>query len=203
MKKIIFALLFLLMSLNLYAQLGAQISTSSNAKILKRISLQVDSIQFGAVQAGGGQTYLNPISYNSSSNIGFNSRLGKLLVDATPDEPIRIEFSTTISLLKGSDSITYKPTVSAIFGDQNITHSNTLNSVLCSADSPVAGEVTATSNRTGFGPYILINTENGSEKTTLFIGGYLYEANTTNPVPVSQPTGSYRGVINFNVIYNN
>jgi hypothetical protein len=204
-KSLALVALFSTIAFTASAQLGAQTSTSATARILKQITLGVDSIQFGTIAAGGGQTFINPTNFAGSTNIGFNSRIGRLTIDATADEPIRVEFDSTVKMLGpgGTDSIVYRPILSAVHGNLAITNANTALSVLTSADAPSAGQVTATTNRTGDGPFVLVQTEAGSEDVTMFLGGYLYQWNTTNPVPSSQTTGTYRGTLNFNVVYNN
>lgn len=206
-KTLLVAALFVGVGTNAHAQLGAQTSTSATARILKQITLAQDTIQFGTVAAGGGQTFLNPISTAASTNIGFNSRVGRLRIDATAEDPIRVEFDATVTMRTStlSDSITFQPIISAIRQDLTITDANRALSVLVSADPIVtpATQVTSTTNRTGTGPFCLVTTDAVGDMVTLFLGGNLFVVNTTTPIPSAGPTGTFRGTLNFNIFYNN
>lgn len=208
-KSILVAALFVGVGTTAKAQLGTTGSTSATARILKQITLAVDTIQFGTVAAGGGQTFLNPRFDQPavSTNVGFNSRVGKLRIDATAQEPVRVEFdaSVTMRTVSLSDSITFVPVISAIREDVAITNANRSASVLVSPDAIVdpVNDVTASTNANGTGPFCLVTTDPADDRVTLFLGGYLYVVNTTNPIPSSGPTGTFRGTLNFNVFYNN
>jgi hypothetical protein len=205
-KSLLVAALFVGVGTTAHAQLGATTNTSVNARILKQITLAVDTIQFGTVAAGGGQTFLNPRSTSGSTNIGFNSRVGKLRIDATAEEPIRVEFDAAVTMRTSSlsDSITYVPVISAIRGDRAINDANRDSSILVSPAAIVnpVTDVTAAGG-TGTGPFCLVTAAPGSDRVSLFLGGYLYVVNTTTAIPSSGPTGSFRGTLNFNVFYNN
>jgi hypothetical protein len=207
-KSLLVAALFVGIGTNANAQLGAQSSTSATARILKQITLLTDTIQFGTVAAGGGQTFLNPQSTAGSSNIGFNSRVGRLRIDATPEEPIRVEFDEEVIMTETGNpllQISYVPVVSAIRGDLVIDETNRNASVLVSPDAIVnpVTDVTASTNANGTGPFCLVTTNPGTDRVTMFLGGYLYVLNTTDPIPNTGPTGTFRGTLNFNVFYNN
>jgi hypothetical protein len=104
-----------------------------------------------------------------------------------------------------SDSITYVPIVSAVRGDRAINDANRDTSVLVSPDAIVnpVTDVTAATNANGTGPFCLVTCAPGSDRVSLFLGGYLYVYNTTTAIPSTGPTGSFRGTLNFNVFYNN
>jgi hypothetical protein len=206
-KSLLIAALFVGVGTTANAQLGTTGSTSATARILKQITLAVDTIQFGTVAAGGGQTFLSPISTAASTNIGFNSRVGKLRIDATAEEPIRVEFDASVTMRTASlsDSITYVPIISAVREDLPINDVNRALSQLVSPDAIVnpITDVTASTNANGTGPFCLVTADAADDRVTLFLGGYLYVVNTTTPIPSTGPTGTFRGTLNFNVFYNN
>ncbi len=190
------------------AQQGTPASTSATARILKQITFAaIDTIQFGTVAAGGGQTFLNPQDQSASTNVGFNSRIGRLVIDATAQEAVRVEFDQTVTMRKTSgpaDSITYEPTISVIRELKTINNTDRLNSVLISSNAitnPLT-DVTGAGG-TGKGPFGLITTAPADDRTTLYLGGSLYLYNTTTAIPAAGPTGTFRGTLNFNVLYAN
>lgn len=206
-KSLAIAALFVGIGSTAHAQLGAQTSTSVTARILKQITFaHTDTIQFGTVAAGGGQTELNPINQSLSSNVGFNSRIGRLVIDATAEEPLRVEFDTEVTMrtVSNSDSITFRPIISAVRGDRTINPADRLLSVLVS-DQAIVNPITDVTgpSGTGQGPVCLITTNAGSDRATLYLGGRLHPHGTTNPIPISGPTGTFRGILNFNVLYAN
>lgn len=207
LKSFFVLAMFLGVGISANAQQGAQTNTSVTARILKQITFTaVDTIQFGTVAAGGGQTFLDPRSQSNSTNIGFNSRIGRLIINATAEEPVRVEFDETVTMRtsNASDSITYKPIISVIRENKGITDADRTASVLLSDDAIAApaNDVTGP-NGTGEGPFGLITTDAADDESTLYLGGYLYLYNTTNPIPQAGPTGTFRGTLNFNVLYAN
>lgn len=206
LKSLSVMALFLAVGISANAQQGAQTSTSVTARILKQITFAaVDTIQFGTVAAGGGQTFLDPQSQANSDNVGFNSRIGRLVIDATANETVRVEFDENVTMrIAGGDSITYKPIISAIRQLRTINDADRANSTLLS-NQPITNplvDVTGPSG-TGEGPFGLITTDAVGDDATLYLGGYLYLYGTTTAIPSTGPTGTFRGTLNFNVLYAN
>lgn len=187
--------------------LGANANTSANARILKQITLFTDTIQFGAVAAGGGATLLSPVG-DPNSNVGFNSRVGRLRIDATPQEPVRVEFDSLVTMYRDSagiatDSVYYHPLLAGKGGDLAITNANLTGSELLSKDAPTGStQFTAPTNQIGRGPFGIVQTQ-GSDRATIFLGGDLYENTGGGAITSAKRTGTYRGTINFNVVYLN
>lgn len=206
-KSLALVALFSTIGFTASAQLGASSSTSATARILKQITLTTDTIQFGAIAAGGGATYLDPITPAASTNVGFAARVGRLMIDATPLEPIRVEFDSVVTMRKDApspDSITYRPIISVAHGDLAITPANQATSVLMNSIAlPASTDVTAPSGD-GTGPFGIVSTQSGTDRVSLFLGGNIYDYNTTNPIPsTGRQTGLYRGTLSFNVVYQN
>lgn len=207
-KSLFVAMLFIGLGTTAFAQLGAQNTVTATARILKQITLASDSIQFGTIAAGGGATLLSPTG-TGSTNVGFTNRAGRLVIDATPDEPIRVEFPDTIALYRLADSSTIKfrllitcgrGTVSYGTGAQDTTvfiHDQAITAPASTVTEPGGNG----RSNAGFG---LITTGDGPDETaTLFIGGNLYESGVgTNNISANQPTGTYRGAFTFNVLYS-
>lgn len=189
------------------AQTGTTTSTSATARILKQITFAaVDTIQFGTVAAGGGQTFLNPQDQAASTNVGFNSRIGRLVIDATPQEPIRVNFDATVTMrtISNSDSITYEPVISVIHELKTINTTDRAASILISSNAIVAPTTDVTGpTGNGKGPFGLITTTTADDRTTLYLGGSLYQYGTTTAIGSGGPTGTFRGTLNFNVLYAN
>jgi hypothetical protein len=188
--------------------LGAQEDVQVTARILKQITLAKTDISFGTVQAGGGQTFLDPKRQDSTSlNIGLTATVGTLVIDATAEEPISVEFNTTLPMIgtggsaTSTDTITFKPIISAIRGLKTINATDRAASVLVSNTTIIAPITTVTEPGTGEGPRCLITTDSADSKATLYIGGYLYMKGTTTPITTAQPTGNYTGTLNFNLNY--
>lgn len=209
-KSIAIAAFFISIGTSAYAQptsLGATSNVIVNARILKQITLFPDPVRFGIVAAGGGLTYLNPTG-GASVNVGFTAEPGRLLINATAEEDVRVEFPSWV-VMNGpgaADSVTYIPYITAAFGDVAVgdaaqTTSLPLNTTQAMTPSPV---VTA-GGGTGFGPFGIITTEDGTDETTLFIGGRLYlsDGTATLQVPSTQNTGTYTATMQFNVLYAN
>lgn len=199
--------------------LGANKDVNVAARILKQITLDTDSVSFGAVSAGIAIPYLNPIHADSNTNVGFNARLGRLTIDASANEPVRVDFPTLVTMRYVIDIATnqvyegtvedsliyYKPELSIKGGDLTWSISNVANSTLISKDTPASGDIVAATNNDGFGPFGLVQTQTPSEKVTLWIGGKLYATNAANDLitSVNTKTGRYLGTMNFNVTYFN
>ena len=208
-KSLLFVALFGGIASSTNAQsLGATGNTSATARILKQITLFTDTIQFGAVAAGGGASLLDPTNVSSNTNVGFNSRVGRLRIDATPQEPVRVEFDSLVTMYRDSagvntDSIYYHPLLAGKGGDLAITSANILNSELLSKDAPTGPtQFTATTNQVGRGPFGIIQTQ-ATDRSTIYLGGNLYENTSGGAITSAKRTGTYRGTINFNVVYQN
>ncbi|MDP2187663.1 MAG: hypothetical protein Q8J69_03170 [Sphingobacteriaceae bacterium] len=203
-KSLLVAALFVGVGTTAKAQLGTQGSVGANARILKQITItQNDSIRFGTVAAGT-QTFLNPQSQASSTNIGFSAAVGRLVVDASQEEPIRITFDSTVVLTRTTNdtSISFVPVISVIHGEQEANTANRTNSVLLSAQA-IANPITDVTGPSGNGegPVGLITTSGVDQRTTLFIGGYLYLRGTRSVIPSNGPQGTFIGGMAFNIIY--
>lgn len=194
------------------AQTGAQTTMTANARILKQITfVNNDNVQFGIVAAGGGQTFLNPQSQSGSVNVGFSSAPGRLIIDATSLQPIRVEFDTLVRMLNGNptpDTIGYRPIISGVLGNKTINATDRTASTLLNSTAMAEGDLIVTNaGGTGAGPVAIITTSStGSaggdlERSTLYVGGYLYQWNTTSAIPSGGPTGTFTGTLNFNVLY--
>lgn len=194
--------------------LGASTNTGAVARILKQITLNTDTVRFGAVAAGIDTPFLSPINPDSNKNVGFNARVGHLIIDASPNEPVRVEFDSSIVMyFNGNTAIPLTETDSFIyFVPQISVKDSTLawsldhvrNSVLLSQNTPADGDVVATTGNTGFGPFGIIQTQT-DDKATLWIGGKLYSGTGMNTLITSSTTktGRYIGSISFNVVYQN
>lgn len=214
MKTIIKSLMFVALFGGIATSANAQLlgktgSTTTHARILKQITLFTDSVQFGAVAAGGGPSFLSPSStQGQSTNIGFNSTVGRLRIDATPQEPVRVVFDSLVTMYRDSsgvntDSIYYHPMLAGKGGDLSISTANLDAAELTSKDQPTAaGQFTAPTNQTGRGPFAIIQTQ-ASDRATIYLGGNLYESTGGAAITSAKRTGTYRGTINFNVFYLN
>jgi len=219
-KTIAVAAVFVGIGSTASAQLGAQETMTVNAKILKKITLtNVEDVAFGTVQSNS-FTYLDPTDQAGSLNIGSVSNPGVLVIDASQNENIRVEFDESITLtdVGASLNITYVPIISAIYGDKDNNNTDRGNSVLLSKDTRTvfaANVPTATTNRDGRGGYAIISTNEDAtdpleyQKTTLYVGGYLVAAGSYTDGQVPLPTsadqviiqGTFAGTLSFNVIY--
>lgn len=209
-KSLLVAALFVGVGTTAQAQSGTAASTSATARILKQITLATDTIQFGTVAAGGGQTFLSPISQAASTNVGFNSRVGKLRIDATPQEAVRVEFDSEVKMWNTAtptaDTISYVPVLSAVHEDLAINDANRALSVLVSDQALLANTDVTGPTGSGQGPFCLVTTTASgtpADRVTLFIGGFLYQNGTTTAIQSGDPTGTFRGTLNFNVLYAN
>lgn len=182
--------------------LGATETVPVRARILKQITFAAeDTIRFGTVAAGS-QTYLDPQVQSASTNIGFNARVGRVVIDATADEVLRVVFDETVAMSTGGGSpvfIDYQPKISAVRTLLPINDANRALSVLVSNQPIGDPEVDVTGpNGTGFGPECFVTTDDTDDRVTLFIGGSLFETGTTNPATTQ---GTFEGVLNFSVQY--
>lgn len=189
-----------------FAQLGANTNITANARILKQITLASSNVNFGTIPAGTAPD-LSPTGVGST-NTGFTAVAGRLLIDATPDEQIRVEFPDSIKLgLNATDSVTYIPEVTAVYGDVALGDAGQATSIPVHniPASPIAATATGGNGR---GPFAIVYTDptvgSGKDKVSLFIGGQLYEEdNSPAVIPTNQPTGTYTGTMLFNVLYAN
>ena len=197
------------------AQTGATQTITATARVLKPITLHaVDAaVGFGGVFAGT-VPFLDPQG-TSSANVGFSSNIGSVVVDATAEEPIRVEFSDSLVLSgPSSSSIMYYPIISAFSTDESINTTNRGTSVLLDdAASTATPPLVTGSAGTGTGPFGIIVTSasqgNGTavDRATLLIGGKLggrgVGGTVVTPVarPSAQPTGTYSGTFTLNLLY--
>jgi hypothetical protein len=131
------------------------------------------------------------------------------MIDATPDEQIRVEFPDSIKLGLNADSVTYIPEVTAVLGDVALGAAGQATSTPVH-NIPDAGPVfpATAAGGSGRGPFAIVYTDPtvgpNKDRVTLFIGGQLYEEdNSPAVIPTSQPTGTYEGTMLFNVLYAN
>ena len=209
-KSILAAALFVGVGTTASAQtpaLGVAGEVGARVRILKQIIVaENDSILFGTVAAGNGQTFLDPRGV-ANSNVGIANAVGRLVITASAEENIRIDFDSAVVMQRtvpgATDSmITYVPVISVIHKDTAASAAARTASVLLSnaTISNVSTEVTGTGGN-GEGPTALFTTDPATEATTFFIGGYLYVLNTRTAIPSSHSTGTYIGEMNFNIFY--
>ena len=182
-----------------------------NARVLKPITLTgILNVAFGGVFANS-NPFLDPKG-QATAGVGFTAAVGRVVVDATAGEPIRVEFDT-IHLEDGpgpnANKIAYFPIISAYAtGDLSATNRDT--SILLGTATPTLGAVTVAG--TGQGPFGIIATSAAGspvDRATLLIGGSLgaitstYGSSPTPQVPISsnQPTGTYTGTLRLNLLY--
>lgn len=182
--------------------LGATTTVPVRARILKQITFTAqDTVRFGTVAAGS-QTYLDPQVQSASTNVGFNARVGRLIIDATADEVMRVVFDAIVVMSTTGTPpvfIDYQPKISAIKTLLPITDGNRALSTLVSNQAIVnpVTDVTGPAG-TGLGPECFVTTSDTDSRTTLYLGGSLFETGTTSPT-VTQ--GTFTGVLNFSVQY--
>ena len=197
------------------AQTGATQTITATARVLKPITLSaVDAaVGFGGVFATT-VPFLDPQGA-ATANVGFTSNIGSVVVDATAEEPIRVEFPDSLVLTgPSSSSIMYYPVISAYSGEATITSVNRGTSLLLAsvASLDVPPLVTGLSG-TGNGPFGIIVTSATAvggglvDRATLLIGGKLggrgIGGTVSVPVaiPSAQPTGTYSGTFTLNLLY--
>lgn len=202
-KSMLLTALVMGMATAAMAQTGATQTITATARVLKPITLSaVDA----AVGFGGVFTttvpFLDPQGA-ATANVGFSSNIGSVVVDATPEEPIRVEFPDTVHLRQGANIIAYQPIISAFDGNAAITATNRGTSLLLGTTNPT-GVVTVAGSGTGpFGIFIT----SALDKATLLIGGKLGNtagASTATVLDVLDPnqaTGNYSGTFTLNLLY--
>ncbi|MBA4304948.1 MAG: hypothetical protein C0424_12035 [Sphingobacteriaceae bacterium] len=212
-KSLLFVALFGGIATSANAQsLGATANTGATARILKQITLLTDTVQFGAVAAGIDTPFLSPTDPSQNTNVGFNARVGRLVVDASPNEPVRVEFDSVLTMyfngvttVAGADSlIHFVPQISVKDSTLAWSVGHVTGATLLSKDIPATNTNVAATNNTGFGPFGIVQTQT-LEKATLWIGGKLYASPALNDLITSANTrtGRYVGSLSFNVIYQN
>lgn len=226
MKKLIAAAFTMIIvgafTTNLKAQtLGAQSDVDVTARILKQIVLTATDVSFGAVPAGNIAT-LSP-SGSVRTNVSASATVGRLLISATANEPIRVEFPGWVTMsgvapLTAADSITFIPSISVASGSNAIGSAEQGTSILLAHTVPGSVPSAGTdAGGTGIGQafggavrqfgivYTSPTVGPNLDFVSLFIGGSLYGAGTSGAgiIPTSQPTGTYTGTLDFNVVYNN
>ena len=207
MKTLFAAVLFTAFGTTAFAQLGAVSSVQASAKILKQITLTPENVNFGTIASGGQPTDLTPTGV-SEVNVGFTASQGRLVIDATSDEPIRVTFDSIVKLVHTTpafDSIMYVPYLSATFGTRTVGHADQATSVLVNNVVKTGGMVATEPGGLGRGPFAIIYTDTALaniDQTTLFIGGTLFAKDGTSTIGSGNTsTGTYVGTLNFNVIY--
>jgi len=190
------------------AQGDATQSFPTMAKVLRPIVLTVggspyNSVWFGNITVGK-IAYLDPRGI-ASECVSHTANVAKITVTATNNEPIRLEYPDSITLINGTYRILYQPRISAIYGDQAVTITNQNNSIAVA--STLSGTNTVTGpNGNGQGPALITTGFTGPEldRTTLFIGGYLYGAQSLGaPIPIGQEKGFYTNTFVINILYQN
>jgi hypothetical protein len=212
-KSMLLTALVMGMATAAMAQTGATQTITATARVLKPITLSaVDAaVGFGGVFAGT-VPFLDPQG-TASANVGFTSNIGSVVVDATAEEPIRVEFPESIELAltpatTPATTIRYFPIISAFSTDEPISPTNRGTSLLLGLASPTGGAVTVAG--LGKGPFGIIATSairgggTAVDRATLLIGGELGDpTSTTTPllIPSAQPTGTYSGTFTLNLLY--
>ncbi|NBW43049.1 MAG: hypothetical protein EBR29_04425 [Sphingobacteriia bacterium] len=193
---------------NLSAQGDATNSFPALAKVLRPIVLTVggspyNSVWFGNVPAGN-VVYLDPRG-TSSEHVSHTANVAKITVTATNNEPIRLEYPDSLTLMNGTHRIIYQPRISAIYGDAAVNPANQSNSVAVASNLAGTNSVTGP-NGTGRAPGMITTGFSGLDldKTTLFIGGMLYgPASLGSPIPINQEKGFYTNTFVINILYQN
>jgi hypothetical protein len=216
-KSMLLTALVMGMATAAMAQTGVTQTITATARVLKPITLDaVDAaVGFGGVFAGT-LPFLDPQG-TATANVGFAANIGSVVVDATAEEPIRVEFLESIELAltpatTPPTSIRYFPVISAFSTDAPISTTNRGTSFLLSAAAlPTTAPIPVTvAGGTGTGPFGIISTSaslgsgTAVDRATLLIGGKLGETtSTTTPViiPTNQPTGTYSGTFTLNLLY--
>lgn len=213
-KSMLLTALVLGMATAAMAQTGANTSITATARVLKPITLSaVDAaVGFGGVFATT-VPFLDPQGA-ATANVGFAANIGSVVVDATAEEPIRVEFPDTVHLIQGANIIAYQPIISAYSGDALITAVNRGTSLLlANAASTSTPPLVTGPSGTGIGPFGIIATSvtavggGAVDRATLLIGGKLGNtagnstATVLDVLPSNQPTGTYEGTFTLNLLY--
>jgi len=222
-KSLLLTALVMGMATAAMAQTGVTQTINATARVLKPITLDAQDadVGFGGVFAGT-LPFLDPQG-TATANVGFAANIGSVVVDATAEEPIRVEFPEIVTLVNGSNPLTdpkiyYQPIISAYSGEAAITSANRATSLLLgnqppsgSTPLPVTGLRTG-GTAAGTGPFGIIVTSvlavGGGlvDRATLLIGGKLGDAATPTGAPLliipsNQPTGTYSGTFTLNLLY--
>lgn len=189
---------------------GATTTINVTARVLKPITLGVPvNINFGGVFAGTAP-FLDPKGA-ATANVGFAAAIGSVVVDATAEEPIRVEFDTVqLVNVAGTQRIAFIPIISAFSTDEVITATNRASSLLLGITNPTGGVVTDAG--TGTGPFGIIATSatvnpvnSLADRATLLIGGRLGDVTSTPGSHVNigtgQQTGTYTATLRLNLLY--
>jgi hypothetical protein len=159
----------------------------------------------------------------ASTNLGFSSAPAMVSITSQPDEPLRIEYPSTVLLSNNNGStieyITYRPQISAVNNHVALTATNRGLSKYLGITNPGSNQVTADGG-TGEGTtateavngYVVMspvdNTASQSGKITLFVGGKLYNHDGTNRsittnIDPNKRVGFYDGEFTLNILYLN
>lgn len=207
-KTLFAAALFTGIGSTAFAQLGTAETININAKVLKQMVLAGTEVRFGAVTAGN-VAILDPIDPADNRFVSVQAFPGRILVDATGGERIRVTYPAAVELThtNGTDAINYVPRVSVIWGNVGIADlANRANSILLDSDDAFAAGTNVTGGAgSGIGGLGFFSTKPAAPEidlTTMFIGGNLYQQNSTSvAIPGGQTTGSYSGTITFDLTY--
>jgi hypothetical protein len=234
LKSLFVAAVFMGMGSTVQAQTiidGTSGSIEVAAKVLRIIQIANEApVNFGATQLGNGLSSLSTASLSASTNVGFSAKPGRLVVTATQEEPVRMEFDLITALSHDNASITDKIYfIPEVYGIQGVVTDdfNSLAKPLSNLPevtdfSKVTADESANSSiPTGRGPFVLFNTldepfASGGDRATLYIGGiittqtdptawdgYDPDNNAGTPLEIDNVvTGRYSGTVNINFIYN-
>jgi hypothetical protein len=190
------------------AQGDATQSFPAMAKVLRPIVLTVggspyNSVWFGNITVGK-VAFLDPRGV-ANEYVSHTANVAKITVTATNNEPIRLEYPDSIALINGTHRILFQPRISAIYGDQAVTSANQNNSLAVASTLSGTNSVTGP-NGNGLGPAMITTGYTGPDldRTTLFIGGYLYGSQSLgSPIPIGQEKGFYTNTFVINILYQN
>lgn len=189
------------------AQLGQTIDVDVKAIVLKQITLTKTDVNFGAV-IDGNIPILDPKDHTENRFVSARAEVGKVLVDASENQIILVEWPDTIHLASGANRITYRPRLSVGWGNIANDNAGRLTTAYIQDDFTMNPATQATGSGTidGFGGTGYISTDPVSgdaandEKASIFIGGNLYDDGSVT-APLAGPTGTYTGTITVNINY--
>ena len=160
----------------------------------------------------------------ASTNLGFSSSPAMVSITSQGDEPLRIEYPGAVVLSNNTSGtlnyITYRPQISGLNNHVSLTAANRELSKYLGTTNPGRDQVTADGG-TGEGStasvasngYVVMSpfTGGANGKITLFVGGKLYNDNTTTPgtpsfdnvIPNTKQVGFYDGEFTLNILYLN